>query len=151
MMNDEIVDVLKEVTVSVLETAAFLFIDEEELELTDCVDQKMTGGEINFSGHKNGRVNLWMSSEALDATAKNMLGLDDESEVSIKQQNDALLEILNMISGNVLTSIFGDKVVFKLSIPQIILHNQLSESIPQTFAVISAEAGPIVIAFDLNN
>ena len=78
----------------------------------------ISGWPIQFSGFKEGRVFLWMTEETADEAARNMLGLDDDYEVNEKQRDDVLMETLNMITGNLLTTMFGENVIFKLSIPE---------------------------------
>lgn len=137
--------VLREITVSVLQTAAFLLVDEEDTELSENNVPDFRGASIQFSGFKEGRVILWMPAETADIAARNMLGIDDDSEVNDKQRDDAQMEILNMITGNLLTGIYGENVIFRLCIPEMVSNVELSESMTDTTAVLSVEESPLVI------
>ena len=75
---------------------------------------------ISFKGPVNGRLILAVSPEILLPLATSMLGLDFGDEVSEDGKNDALLEVLNMMCGNVLTGIHGSKPVFDLCPPELI-------------------------------
>ena len=100
MDNEEVKNLLCGITVSVLESAAFLFVDEEKMDPSGINEISFKVARILFSGFKEGRVFLWMTEETADYAARNMLGLDDDYEVNEKQRDDVLMEILNMITGN---------------------------------------------------
>lgn len=151
MNNEEIRDVLYETSVSILEAAAFLFIDETEVDLSCIKDFELCGGEINFNGHTNGKVVILMAESIADIIARNMLGMDEESVIENNQRKDAVLEILNMITGNLLTSVFGDQVVFKLNMPEFIKSEEISDSLPETTVAISVESSPLLIAIQFCN
>ena len=149
MDNEEVKNLLCGITVSVLESAAFLFVDEEKMAPYSINEIDFRGARIQFSGFKDGRVFLWMTEETADDAARNMLGLDDDYEVNEKQRDDVLMEILNMIIGNLLTAMFGENVIFKLSIPEKINNEETPESFPDTTVFLSIDEHPLLISIEL--
>lgn len=150
MDNDSVNEIMCYTAVSVLETAAFLLVDDETIEFSRNIISGLEGASIQFRGFREGRVFLWMSEKTADVAAVNMLGVDEGYEVSDKQRNDVLKEILNMITGNLLTAMFGDRAVFKLCIPEIVNNEEVIENLPETVIAISVEESPIAVCIDLN-
>jgi CheY-specific phosphatase CheX len=74
--------------------------------------------EIGFQGPFAGRLVLSVSGGILPAIVANMLGDDDSNGEG--SQNDALGELANVICGNVLPGIAGNKVTFDLAPPRLI-------------------------------
>jgi CheY-specific phosphatase CheX len=149
MDNEEVKNLLCGITVSVLESAAFLFVDEEKMDPSGINEISFKVARILFSGFKEGRVFLWMTEETADDAARNMLGLDDDYEVNEKQRDDVLMEILNMITGNLLTTMFGENVIFKLSIPEIINNEDIPEPLPETTVFLSIDEAPLLVSIEL--
>lgn len=149
-MDDESVkNLLRDITASVLESAAFLLVDEMELDFSSINETAFRGARIQFSGFQEGWVYLWMSEETADVAARNMLGLDDDYEVNDKQSDDVLMEILNMITGNLLTGMFGEKVIFNLSIPEPLHHENLLETLPETTVIFSSDESPLLASIEM--
>lgn len=149
MDNETVKELLREIMTSVLESAAFLFVDEERAELPNVNETSFRGARIQFTGFKEGRVFLWMTEETADVAARNMLGHDDDYEINDKQRDDVLMELLNMITGNLLTGVFGEKVIFKLGVPEILTSEEIPELLPETTVVLSTDESPLVISVDM--
>jgi CheY-specific phosphatase CheX len=149
MDNETVKDLLREITTSVLESAAFLFVDEEKIDFSNINETSFRGSRIQFSGFKEGKVFLWMTEEIVDVAARNMLGYDDDYEVNEKQRDDVLMEILNMVTGNLLTGMFGENVIFKLSIPEIINSEDVPEILPETTVIFSIDEAPLLISIEM--
>lgn len=75
--------------------------------------------EITFQGTFSGRLVLTVSGPILAVVAGNMLG-EDESEITREAQLDALGELANVICGNVLPEIAGDRETFRLTPPMLL-------------------------------
>ena len=75
--------------------------------------------EIAFRGIFSGRLVLTMSGPILAVAAGNMLG-EDEAEMPREAQLDALGELANVICGNVLPEIAGDRETFALTPPALL-------------------------------
>lgn len=111
-------EVLSEVMIDVLEKLAFMFGDEvskDELPQPegDCVEASM-----NFTGHKSGRLGIIVPVEVAPVIAANVLGMDVEEDNVKDEDFDALKEVLNVICGNILTTLEGDEAVFDLTVPE---------------------------------
>ena len=61
-----------------------------------------------------------VSQGAVTELATNMLGLDDNSEISEEEQQDAFKEMLNVICGNLLPAIAGDREEFAIGSPTVL-------------------------------
>jgi CheY-specific phosphatase CheX len=75
--------------------------------------------EITFRGIFSGRLVLTVSGPILAVVVGNMLG-EDESEMPREAQLDALGELANVICGNVLPEIAGDRETFSLTPPVLL-------------------------------
>ena len=109
---------------------------EEEFESIDFDDDfgSTSSGEtilasIHFCGACEGDLFLEASEELLPIIGMNMLGLDDENALTHEEQKDAFRELLNVICGNLLPAIAGEKAVFNIDSAE--LHSETV--IPETF------------------
>jgi CheY-specific phosphatase CheX len=75
--------------------------------------------EIAFRGIFSGRLVLRVFGPILSVVVGNMLG-EDESEMPREAQLDALGELANVICGNVLPAIAGDRETFALTPPALL-------------------------------
>lgn len=117
-MTSDIRQVLLEVSTQVFETSAFMAVYPPEVTNLDGEFPQMAAS-ISFAGPATGRLILAVSPIILSPLATSMLGLDITDDVSEDGQTDALLEVLNMMCGNVLTEIYGSKPVFNLCPPEL--------------------------------
>ncbi len=74
---------------------------------------------ITFRGRFSGRLVLTVSGPILAVVVGNMLG-EEESEMPREAQLDALGELANVICGNVLPEIAGDREPFSLTPPELL-------------------------------
>jgi len=61
-----------------------------------------------------------VSRKVLSEIAGNMLGVDDEDDITMDDKNDALKETANVICGNILPAIGGKQAVFNIDTPKMI-------------------------------
>ncbi len=85
---------------------------------------------VDFSGAGRGALHLTLPDSMIAPVASAMLGEDGPLELS--EQYDAVCELANIVCGNVLPLIAGDRAVFDLASPRVI-------------ATMSADLG---VAFD---
>ncbi len=112
-------EVLGEVVYDVFEKLAFMFgevVDKEEVPQTATAYVRAS---MTFSGDMAGTIALTVPVEVCPEIAANVLGLDQDDELVAAQAIDALKEVLNVICGNVLTAIAGEKALFDLSVPTV--------------------------------
>ena len=74
---------------------------------------------IHFRGAAEGELFLEVSEELLPVIGMNMLGLDDENALTYEEQKDAFCELLNVICGNLLPAVAGEKAVFNIDSAEI--------------------------------
>ncbi|MFH1009661.1 MAG: chemotaxis protein CheX [bacterium] len=150
-MTSDIHQVLMTVASRVFETSAFMrVLPPEEVELSQ--SPVSLAASISFSGPLEGRLIFAISPEILPLMVTSMLGLDEIEEIGEEAKRDALLEILNIICGNVLTEIHGDRPVFKLSPPELVTSEEMEAIIATaprenqaTFAVENTRADLILL------
>jgi len=76
-----------------------------------------TAVEVDFRGPFSGRLILAVSGGILPGIVANMLGEDEAA--SAGSQSDALGELANVICGNVLPLVAGDRLTFDLASPRL--------------------------------
>ena len=118
-MEQQLKSIIAATANDTLEKLAFLFAFTDD-EWSDDQPESMVTGRVAFNGHFSGFLMIQLSTEVIPELACNMLGLDDEDEISDAEQQDALKEILNVICGNVLPAISGDQVEFNIDAPEIL-------------------------------
>jgi CheY-specific phosphatase CheX len=111
-----------------LEKLAFLFAFADD-ERRDDVPEPAVTGWVEFDGLFCGSLFLRVSASVVPELAKNMLGLEDEAEISNEAQQDALKELLNVITGNALPAIAGDQAEFNIGAPEIISSKEARKQI----------------------
>lgn len=73
---------------------------------------------VDFTGAGRGSLHLMLPDSMIASVASSMLGEDGPLELS--EQYDAVCELANIVCGNVLPLIAGERAVFDLSSPRVI-------------------------------
>lgn len=73
---------------------------------------------VDFSGAGQGTLHLTLPDSMVSSVASSMLGEDGPLELS--EQYDAVCELANIVCGNVLPLIAGERAVFDLASPRVI-------------------------------
>ena len=118
-MEQQLKSILASVTSDTLEKLAFLFAFPDNERVNDGPDPVVVG-RVEFNGYFYGSLLMRISASVIPELANNMLGLDDDAEISQAEQQDALKEILNVICGNALPAMAGNTVEFKIEAPEIL-------------------------------
>jgi len=126
-MTEQIREALSQVAVDTFEKLAFMFAFPEPGEPGQQIEDVILAGVV-FSGPFSGRVLMGISAALLPELAANMLGLDDEADVTLEQQYDALKETLNVVCGNLLPAIAGREPIFNMEMPKILSQDEMRES-----------------------
>ena len=113
------VEIFAGILAATLENMAFIFTEELLEEDVLAEPGKCLVVEMRFRGPHRGRVNLAVQYPLSEELAMNMLGIDEEEELTEAMAHDALKEILNMACGQFLTTRFGSQPVFDLTIPEV--------------------------------
>ena len=135
-MEQKIKNVLARVTSETLEKLAFLFTFADDERDIDGPEPAVTG-RVDFNGFFTGSLVMRVSTSALHELAVNMLGLEDDTEISFAEQLDAFKEMLNVICGNALPAIAGNQVEFNIGPPGILPENDMPTGV--------SEADPVCI------
>ncbi len=111
-MNRKLDSTLAAVAEDVLESLAFMLPAFEERRPTPAELADRTAAAIAFGGACDGVLAVEISNVLLPAMTCNMLGLDACEPPDPAIQRDALAELLNVICGNLLPEIAGERAVF---------------------------------------
>lgn len=138
--------ILSQVLEEVLENLAFVFSVPEDT--GDAMQYEMAlAAKISFTGLFSGTIVLGFSEQILPEIARNMLGVDEE--ILVVHQHDAFKEVLNVICGNLLPAIAGEKEVFTISVPCIISREEMTESVrccpPTSMATLELDNGQVLL------
>lgn len=118
-MNNEFTELVENVFCDVFENLAFMFgelVDKGEL-LSPGTE--LIQASMSFSGAQTGEIILVVPDEMCPEIAANVLGLDPDEDKVHELAADALKEMINIICGQLLTEIAGEKPIFDLSVPTI--------------------------------
>ncbi len=118
-MQPEQIEHLRQVFADVVSSLTFMLCEEaqdDELPAAPAANLTVT---IEFRGPLTGRIVLIAPDEICTELATNVLGLDDDEELSDEMAHDALKELLNVTCGQWLTAVAGDQPVFDLTVPSI--------------------------------
>ena len=127
MEKKSLIIAMKNSISDVLEKMFFLPLELNEadnpVEIKDFLCSK-----LDFSGQLSGYFLLYMPEDLARMIAADFMGVD-KKKISNESVPGTLKEILNMIVGNTFT-LYNDKAVFNLGIPEIIDKNSVIEDIP---------------------
>ena len=127
-MEQKIKSIIAGVTNETLEKLAFLFAFPDDERNGDVPPPAVTG-RVYFSGYFPGRLVIRLSASALPELSANMLGLEEDDEISDEDQQDAFKEMINVICGNALPAIAGDQVEFNIGAPEIISESDVQAEV----------------------
>lgn len=123
-MEHKIKSILARVTNETLEKLAFLFtFPDDERDANG--PEPAVAGRVDFNGFFSGSLVMRVSASDLQELAVNMLGLDDDAEITLEEQQDAFKEMLNVICGNALPAIAGNQVEFNIGPPRILPEGEM--------------------------
>jgi len=116
-MNRQLDEILQGVAEETFESLAFLLPMPQPDEPIHC---PTTTVAVGFHGPFNGKLIVTLPEEVLAELTGNMLGLDDDANIPVETQQDAVKELANVVCGNVLPEIAGATVVFTVAAPELI-------------------------------
>jgi CheY-specific phosphatase CheX len=114
---------------STFESLALLFPDEE----TSIGAEYLPLGaatSVRYHGPVTGRVVIGVTDALLPVLTGNMLGADSATDATV--QRDALGELANVVTGNLLPLLAGGAAVFTLDAPQLLGAEPWSPAGPET-------------------
>lgn len=154
-MKAEDSDKLAETLRVVAQRQAFVFSEELDVEEAEPPSEEglLFLAAISFSGPSSGTVKLAMPESVCDLVAENILGLEGGQAASLREEaKDVIGELLNVLCGQFLTAVEGDKPVFNLSVPHM---RELEETDWNSLReepccrAISIEGSPVLVSLEL--
>ncbi len=133
-MDEERKQVISDALLNILEDTAFVFAEPAEDGYSDILS-KCRGVKILYSGDTNGKIILCGEESFMSFVAANMLGLDESEESAVEKGLDAFKEMLNIMAGNVITTLYGDEPIYDLEIPEEITEQEKKEAIENNEAL----------------
>ena len=112
----EYTEQLEEVFISVLEKLAFMFAEAVPKDEMPTRGGCSAPNRNSFSGHASGQISMMVRRDICDELVSNILGVDPGEDGGADSE-DALGELLNVVCGQLLTTIAGNEPVFDLSPP----------------------------------
>ncbi len=111
---------LNKVVCDILERTAFLFPEPADLSNGITFDNyELVMATLSYRGDKEGDVTLIVPKELCMELASNLLGEDIDEDDPGEKPYDAVKEILNIIAGQLLIEIYGEKALFTLTSPKV--------------------------------
>ncbi len=104
---------------NVLEQFAFMFCEPVPIAELPRPQEDLMHASMGFKGAVTGALELVAPVEFARQLAANALGIDEEDE-QMDAAGDALRELLNMLCGQLLTTLGGAEPVFDLTIPEVV-------------------------------
>ena len=96
-----------------------MFVEDPEDDMVFTTGSEFVQVNMGFSGPFKGDLSIAVPVDMCPELASNVLGLDPDDELVTRSPYDALKELLNIICGNVLTTLAGEEPVFDLTIPEV--------------------------------
>jgi len=110
-------ELLAEALSRTLEEAAFVFAEDVSAEHD--LEGTVIEARLTFSGPKEGELLLSCSDDLAATLAANLLGEDEGGASVVGDDEDALGEMLNMIAGSLVVSLFGEDTTCRLGLPRV--------------------------------
>jgi chemotaxis protein CheY-P-specific phosphatase CheC len=120
MKDQKLKDTLNGVLSRVLEQTAFVFPESvDSLENIDPESMEFIQVSLSYSGSREGRVSMILPLALCAEFASNMLGQDPSECESRECRVDAAKEIANIVTGQLLTDLFGTRESFRQTAPDV--------------------------------
>ncbi len=148
-------DVLADVFRRVAQKQAFIFSEPLSVERAEPPSDEglLLRASISFGGDCSGVIKMAMPEYICDLVAENILGLEDGAARGMSDEaKDVIAEQLNVLCGQFLTTVEGDKPVFNLSVPEILEIDDSQWNAMRQEAgcrAISIESNPVLVCLEL--
>ncbi|MCG3137443.1 MAG: hypothetical protein HJJLKODD_01288 [Phycisphaerae bacterium] len=116
-MAEAIQPKLTKVLSDVLANLAFMLTDDLAMECVQCAPWIEV--RIEMHGRHHVELRLRCCREFSTILAGNLLGLEGSGVISIEQSNDATKELMNIICGQLATTLYGTQDIYNLTIPEV--------------------------------
>lgn len=149
-MMPNVIEDIRTVIVRILEDWAMMLVEETEPQTSIFeLEEPFFLSEVKFKGVVSGRYCVVCQEQFGRNLANNLLGM--EEEIDEEQIMDALKEMINVLSGNLLTDTYGADHVFILTSPQVRLAGlpEVEEMFSRPVFCYLGEDNPVAISFAL--
>ncbi len=116
-MNDQTQPTLEQTFISVVEKLTFMFGEQVEPAEIDAGPETWVQSILEFTGDVTGSLAVIVPESLQPEIAANILGLDADGLDTREVLDDALGEVLNVVSGHVIMALAGPGANFQLSPP----------------------------------
>ncbi|MCA8938766.1 MAG: chemotaxis protein CheX [Planctomycetes bacterium] len=135
----------------VMETSAFMMAMPCDAEDLDTPEASLISVDVEVAGDKPGKVFVVAPLAFARELAANVLGVDEDDDDIERRVGDAFRELCNVITGQIVTTLFGESATVSLSPPKSAMHDaaaweELCTS-EENFA-FDVEDYPVVLHFD---
>lgn len=110
-------EIVSVIFLDISERLAFMFGDPVARESIKAQDMPWAQAGVDFTGESYGRLTLSAPRELCLEIAANILGTDPEELEDGLLAEDALRELLNVVTGHVVPGLQGEDEAFELSVP----------------------------------
>jgi CheY-specific phosphatase CheX len=133
---------LAEAARTTLEDAAFVFADADAAvdDAAPPLEGSVIEAVVDYAGPSVGRVMLAVPSELAQEMAANLLGVDPTDDRARAGAGDALGEVLNIMTGLLLDSLFGPGALYRIG-PPIVARVASAEAHARTLDAARCRAG----------
>ena len=114
----------------VFETMIFMNL-EESCDPEQHIEGNTILGSITFNGELNGCLAIRCNMICAKAIARNMLGMDENEEITHEDIYDALGEVTNMVMGSIKSKLQDSVGNFQVSIPTIVTGQEIETSLSE--------------------
>lgn len=141
---------LQNYIVQLLETWALMIVDIADGVQIFEQDESLYIASLDFKGTVSGTYEIVCQKGFGEILVQNLLGDDNQPDDS--QIFDALKEMVNVMSGNLLTTSYGHDTVFELKSPEARFgtKNELDAVSKHTVFYFIAEDNPVAVSFYLD-
>jgi chemotaxis protein CheY-P-specific phosphatase CheC len=139
---------LAQIFSEVLANLAFMFTAEPGEPATPGTPCLVT--RISYQGPQAGELELWCPEGFAYVLASNLLGVDPEDAEARAKSHDAMKELMNVLCGQLVTTLHGTQGVFNLSIPELDVLDADAPCDPPADALtaeLSVEGYPVIISY----
>lgn len=139
-------------TARILEDWAMMLVDpaSPELKIFE-VESPFLVASLSFRGAVNGTYQVVCQRGFSEALVANLLG-EDVPEDNLQSEMDALREMVNVLSGNLLTTCYGSDTVFELMPPEVhqVAREKLTSLFEKPVFCYLADDNPVAVSFSLD-
>lgn len=128
---------------------AFMSVSEDPADAAEIAGARWIEAGITYSGSARGSLRLRCPQGFAYELAGNLLSVSPNDPQIEAKSSDAVKELLNIICGRVITTVYGDKPIFDLTPPTAQYLDTAPELTDSTSdsTLLFVEGWPVVIAF----